>query len=151
MCCLYWLYRINRMWLMCLLIKCVFFPLCSYSDILLEREVLMQKYIHLVQIVETEKISANQLRHQLEDQDTEIERLKSEVGLFFISLLLLWLDKYTGWHKIGGPGCYDQSQLNCENCKARCVKIFFKALPASLFWKAETGISRADMPLDVWS
>uniref|UniRef100_A0A670J3S6 Ras protein specific guanine nucleotide releasing factor 2 n=1 Tax=Podarcis muralis TaxID=64176 RepID=A0A670J3S6_PODMU len=53
----------------------------SYSDILIEREVLMQKYIHLVQIVETEKISANQLRHQLEDQDTEIERLKSEVSL----------------------------------------------------------------------
>ncbi|XP_077792017.1 ras-specific guanine nucleotide-releasing factor 2 [Podarcis muralis] len=51
----------------------------SYSDILIEREVLMQKYIHLVQIVETEKISANQLRHQLEDQDTEIERLKSEI------------------------------------------------------------------------
>ncbi|XP_038621784.1 ras-specific guanine nucleotide-releasing factor 2 isoform X3 [Tachyglossus aculeatus] len=51
----------------------------SYSDILIEREVLMQKYIHLVQIVETEKIAANQLRHQLEDQDTEIERLKSEI------------------------------------------------------------------------
>ncbi|KAJ8786407.1 hypothetical protein J1605_006382 [Eschrichtius robustus] len=51
----------------------------SYADILIEREVLMQKYIHLVQIVETEKIAANQLRHQLEDQDTEIERLKSEV------------------------------------------------------------------------
>ncbi|EMP29536.1 Ras-specific guanine nucleotide-releasing factor 2 [Chelonia mydas] len=50
-----------------------------YSDILIEREVLMQKYIHLVQIVETEKIAANQLRHQLEDQDTEIERLKSEI------------------------------------------------------------------------
>ncbi|OXB62470.1 hypothetical protein ASZ78_014464, partial [Callipepla squamata] len=53
--------------------------LSSYSDILIEREVLMQKYIHLVQIVETEKIAANQLRHQLEDQDTEIERLKSEI------------------------------------------------------------------------
>uniref|UniRef100_A0A8C0XI09 Ras-specific guanine nucleotide-releasing factor 2 n=1 Tax=Castor canadensis TaxID=51338 RepID=A0A8C0XI09_CASCN len=54
----------------------------SYSDCLyisIEREVLMQKYIHLVQIVETEKIAANQLRHQLEDQDTEIERLKSEI------------------------------------------------------------------------
>ncbi|XP_060151948.1 ras-specific guanine nucleotide-releasing factor 2 isoform X6 [Globicephala melas] len=51
----------------------------SYADILIEREVLMQKYIHLVQIVETEKIAANQLRHQLEDQDTEIERLKSEI------------------------------------------------------------------------
>uniref|UniRef100_A0A8D0P5L0 Ras protein specific guanine nucleotide releasing factor 2 n=1 Tax=Sus scrofa TaxID=9823 RepID=A0A8D0P5L0_PIG len=54
--------------------------LCDiYADILIEREVLMQKYIHLVQIVETEKIAANQLRHQLEDQDTEIERLKSEI------------------------------------------------------------------------
>uniref|UniRef100_A0A8C9N421 Ras protein specific guanine nucleotide releasing factor 2 n=1 Tax=Serinus canaria TaxID=9135 RepID=A0A8C9N421_SERCA len=40
----------------------------SYSDILIEREVLMQKYIHLVQIVETEKVA-----------DTEIERLKSEI------------------------------------------------------------------------
>ncbi|EHB09684.1 Ras-specific guanine nucleotide-releasing factor 2 [Heterocephalus glaber] len=51
----------------------------SYADILIEREVLMQKYMHLVQIVETEKIAANQLRHQLEDQDTEIGRLKSEI------------------------------------------------------------------------
>uniref|UniRef100_A0A8C6IIL5 RAS protein-specific guanine nucleotide-releasing factor 2 n=1 Tax=Mus spicilegus TaxID=10103 RepID=A0A8C6IIL5_MUSSI len=53
--------------------------LSNYADILIEREVLMQKYIHLVQIVETEKIATNQLRHQLEDQDTEIERLKSEI------------------------------------------------------------------------
>ena len=55
------------------------FFICSYSDIIIEREVLMQKYIHLVQIVETEKVAANQLRTQLEDQDTEIERLKAEV------------------------------------------------------------------------
>lgn len=46
---------------------------------MIEREILMQKYIHLVQILETEKIAANQLRTQLEDQDTEIERLKAEV------------------------------------------------------------------------
>ncbi|XP_064164228.1 ras-specific guanine nucleotide-releasing factor 2-like isoform X2 [Anguilla rostrata] len=51
----------------------------SYSDLIIEREVLMQKYIHLVQIVETEKVAANQLRTQLEDQDTEIERLKAEI------------------------------------------------------------------------
>ncbi|KAJ3605148.1 hypothetical protein NHX12_027198 [Muraenolepis orangiensis] len=50
----------------------------SYSDVMVEREVLMQKYIHLVQIMETEKVAANQLRTQLEDQDSEIERLKSE-------------------------------------------------------------------------
>ncbi|XP_059894482.1 ras-specific guanine nucleotide-releasing factor 2 isoform X2 [Gadus macrocephalus] len=51
----------------------------SYSDVMVEREVLMQKYIHLVQIMEMEKVAANQLRTQLEDQETEIERLKSEV------------------------------------------------------------------------
>ncbi|KAM4531994.1 ras-specific guanine nucleotide-releasing factor 2 isoform 4-T4 [Fundulus diaphanus] len=51
----------------------------SYSDIMIEREILMQKYIHLVQILETEKTAANQLRTQLEDQDTEIERLKAEI------------------------------------------------------------------------
>ncbi|XP_065119874.1 ras-specific guanine nucleotide-releasing factor 2 isoform X3 [Paramisgurnus dabryanus] len=51
----------------------------SYSDLIIEREVLMQKYIHLVQILETEKVAANQLRTQLEDQDTEIERLKAEI------------------------------------------------------------------------
>uniref|UniRef100_A0A8C6IK07 RAS protein-specific guanine nucleotide-releasing factor 2 n=1 Tax=Mus spicilegus TaxID=10103 RepID=A0A8C6IK07_MUSSI len=62
----------------CYLLACLTW-LAHYADILIEREVLMQKYIHLVQIVETEKIATNQLRHQLEDQDTEIERLKSEI------------------------------------------------------------------------
>uniref|UniRef100_A0A8C1CIQ2 Ras protein-specific guanine nucleotide-releasing factor 2a n=1 Tax=Cyprinus carpio carpio TaxID=630221 RepID=A0A8C1CIQ2_CYPCA len=57
----------------------------SYSDLIIEREVLMQKYIHLVQIMETEKVAANQLRTQLEDQDTEIERLKAERMLPFQS------------------------------------------------------------------
>uniref|UniRef100_A0A672LXT7 Ras protein specific guanine nucleotide releasing factor 2 n=1 Tax=Sinocyclocheilus grahami TaxID=75366 RepID=A0A672LXT7_SINGR len=57
----------------------------SYSALIIEREVLMQKYIHLVQIMETEKVAANQLRTQLEDQDTEIERLKAEVSSSLIS------------------------------------------------------------------
>uniref|UniRef100_A0A3P9BNZ0 Ras protein specific guanine nucleotide releasing factor 2 n=1 Tax=Maylandia zebra TaxID=106582 RepID=A0A3P9BNZ0_9CICH len=51
----------------------------SYSGIIIERDILMQKYIHLDQIMETEKVAANQLRTQLEDQDTEIERLKAEI------------------------------------------------------------------------
>lgn len=57
----------------------------------------MQKYIHLVQIVETEKVAANQLRTQLEDQDTEIERLKAEVmfsvthyRMFYIQCLVIY-------------------------------------------------------------
>uniref|UniRef100_A0A3P8VYA8 Ras protein specific guanine nucleotide releasing factor 2 n=1 Tax=Cynoglossus semilaevis TaxID=244447 RepID=A0A3P8VYA8_CYNSE len=51
----------------------------GYSDIMVEREILMQKYIHLVQILETEKIATTQLRTQLEDQGTEMERLKAEI------------------------------------------------------------------------
>ncbi|XP_037337477.2 ras-specific guanine nucleotide-releasing factor 2 isoform X2 [Pungitius pungitius] len=51
----------------------------SYSEIINDREALMQKYIHLAHIVETEKVAANQLRTQLEDQGTEIERLKAEI------------------------------------------------------------------------
>lgn len=41
----------------------------------------MQKYLHLLQIVETEKTVAKQLRQQIEDGEIEIERLKSEVIL----------------------------------------------------------------------
>nr|XP_032809166.1 ras-specific guanine nucleotide-releasing factor 2 isoform X1 [Petromyzon marinus] len=52
---------------------------CNYSDMMIEREVLAQKYIHIMQIVEAEKTAANQLRQQLEDQDTEITRLKAEI------------------------------------------------------------------------
>jgi hypothetical protein len=39
----------------------------------------MQKYLHLLQVVETEKTVAKQLRQQLEDGEVEIERLKTEV------------------------------------------------------------------------
>ncbi|XP_076842576.1 ras-specific guanine nucleotide-releasing factor 2 isoform X3 [Brachyhypopomus gauderio] len=52
----------------------------SYSDLVMEREVLIQKYIHLLQVLEMEKVAANQLRTQLEDQDMEIERLKTEIA-----------------------------------------------------------------------
>jgi len=50
---------------------------------MMEREILMQKYLHLLQIMETEKISANQLRTQLEEQEAEIERLKAEVRMSY--------------------------------------------------------------------
>uniref|UniRef100_A0A4W4H4Y9 Ras protein-specific guanine nucleotide-releasing factor 2a n=1 Tax=Electrophorus electricus TaxID=8005 RepID=A0A4W4H4Y9_ELEEL len=54
----------------------------SYSTLVVEREVLMQKYIHLAQILETEKVASSQLRTQLEDQHTEIERPSSYVQSF---------------------------------------------------------------------
>ena len=52
----------------------------SYRNLATEHESLMQKYLHLLQIVETEKTVAKQLRQQIEDGEIEIERLKSEVS-----------------------------------------------------------------------
>lgn len=51
----------------------------SYKILATEHEALMQKYLHLLQVVETEKTVAKQLRQQLEDGEVEIERLKTEV------------------------------------------------------------------------
>lgn len=61
--------------------------LCSYRNLATEHETLMQKYLHLLQIVETEKTVAKQLRQQIEDGEIEIERLKSEVSCLVISFL----------------------------------------------------------------
>lgn len=59
---------------------CVRVCVCySYRNLANEHETLMQKYLHLLQIVETEKTVAKQLRQQIEDGEIEIERLKSEV------------------------------------------------------------------------
>ncbi|XP_016877944.1 ras-specific guanine nucleotide-releasing factor 1 isoform X1 [Homo sapiens] len=51
----------------------------SYRTLATEHEALMQKYLHLLQIVETEKTVAKQLRQQIEDGEIEIERLKAEI------------------------------------------------------------------------
>lgn len=63
---------------------CLCMCLCSYRNLATEHETLMQKYLHLLQIVETEKTVAKQLRQQIEDGEIEIERLKSEVTCLVI-------------------------------------------------------------------
>ncbi|XP_029094297.1 ras-specific guanine nucleotide-releasing factor 1 isoform X1 [Monodon monoceros] len=52
----------------------------SYRTLATEHEALMQKYLHLLQIVETEKTVAKRLRQQIEDGEIEIERLKAEIA-----------------------------------------------------------------------
>ncbi|XP_041081929.1 ras-specific guanine nucleotide-releasing factor 1 isoform X2 [Polyodon spathula] len=52
----------------------------SYRNLATEHESLTQKYLHLLQIVETEKTVAKQLRQQIEDGEIEVERLKAEIG-----------------------------------------------------------------------
>lgn len=66
-------------------VVCVFSCFYSYRNLATEHEALMQKYLHLLQIVETEKTVAKQLRQQIEDGEIEIERLKSEVTCLVIS------------------------------------------------------------------
>uniref|UniRef100_A0A669CJM4 Ras protein specific guanine nucleotide releasing factor 1 n=1 Tax=Oreochromis niloticus TaxID=8128 RepID=A0A669CJM4_ORENI len=74
----------------------------SYRNLATEHEALMQKYLHLLQIVETEKTVAKQLRQQIEDGEIEIERLKSEVIFTVISFLVLLksrnVNKYSVMH-----------------------------------------------------
>ncbi|KAK2506357.1 LOW QUALITY PROTEIN: hypothetical protein MC885_020338 [Smutsia gigantea] len=52
----------------------------SYRALATEHEALMQKHLHLLQVVEAEKTEARQLRQQIEDGEIEIERLKAEIA-----------------------------------------------------------------------
>lgn len=92
----------------------VFVVPVSYSDIIIEREILMQKYIHLVQIMETEKVAANQLRTQLEDQDTEIERLKAEVCMSASTSACACIRESTHTHT---PAC--AQALRWSSCRSK--------------------------------
>lgn len=74
----------------------VFFSVRSYRNLATEHETLMQKYLHLLQIVETEKTVAKQLRQQIEDGEIEIERLKSEVKFVTQRIVLHGLNAESG-------------------------------------------------------
>ncbi|KAI1235296.1 hypothetical protein IHE44_0002939 [Lamprotornis superbus] len=68
----------------------------SYRNLATEHEALMQKYLHLLQIVETEKTVAKQLRQQIEDGEIEIERLKAEVKRLALPRGCSWGDPWGG-------------------------------------------------------
>lgn len=87
---------------------------CSYRNLATEHEALMQKYLHLLQIVETEKTVAKQLRQQIEDGEIEIERLKAEVrslaSLCWVPRLrglraVVWARQWWHLHRLGRWSC----------------------------------------------
>lgn len=86
----------------------------SYRNLATEHETLMQKYLHLLQIVETEKTVAKQLRQQIEDGEIEIERLKSEVRLI--------------WSAVTGNG---HAMVN------KCKLLWYDTTPFSVLHKTE--------------
>ena len=51
----------------------------SYSKMLLQKEELEQKHLHLVQIVESEKTAKWQYTQQCEELTMEIKKLRAEV------------------------------------------------------------------------
>ncbi|KAL1435447.1 hypothetical protein MTO96_000122 [Rhipicephalus appendiculatus] len=55
----------------------------SFSKMLLQKEELEQKHLHLVQIVESEKTAKWQYTQQCEELTVEIKKLRAEVQSFF--------------------------------------------------------------------
>lgn len=62
--------------------------LFSFTKLLLQREELEQKHLHLLQIVESEKTAKWQYMQQCEELAAEIKKLRAEVSTLYRELLL---------------------------------------------------------------
>lgn len=51
----------------------------SFNKLLLQKEELEQKHVHLLQVVESEKTAKWQYTQQCEELSTEIKKLRNEV------------------------------------------------------------------------
>lgn len=67
------------------LCMCVFFSL-SFNKLLLQKEELEQKHVHLLQVVESEKTAKWQYTMQCEELVSEIRKLRAEVSGICFSL-----------------------------------------------------------------
>lgn len=108
----------------------------SYRTLATEHEALMQKYLHLLQIVETEKTVAKQLRQQIEDGEVEIERLKAEVtttpgaeeaGQGSRPPASQPGSPGSGRHRVGRRDPLPATAVPAPNLKGRVVRYEFKA------------------------
>lgn len=55
----------------------------SFNKLLLQKEELEQKHVHLLQVVESEKTAKWQYTQQCEELASEIKKLRAEVSLRF--------------------------------------------------------------------
>lgn len=58
-----------------------FSSVCSFNKLLLQKEELEQKHVHLLQVVESEKTAKWQYTQQCEELSTEIKKLRNEVNI----------------------------------------------------------------------
>lgn len=63
------------------LYRFVFRYSCSFNKLLLQKEELEQKHVHLLQVVESEKTAKYHYTLQCEELSTEIKKLRSEVKI----------------------------------------------------------------------
>lgn len=80
----------------------VSFVLCawSFNKLLLTKEELEQKHVHLLQVVESEKTAKWQYTQQCEELASEIRKLRAEVGKAYIDIIkgLLILSLGGNWN-----------------------------------------------------
>lgn len=61
------------------LFHCFLSFFCSFNKVLLQKEELEQKHVHLLQVVESEKTAKWQYTQQCEELASEIRKLRAEV------------------------------------------------------------------------
>lgn len=79
---LYFKYKVLKYFLLWILF--------SFSKILLQKEELEQKHLHLVQIVESEKTAKWQYTQQCEELTMEIKKLRNEVWEIMMMMMIEW-------------------------------------------------------------
>ncbi|XP_048338062.1 ras-specific guanine nucleotide-releasing factor 1 [Sphaerodactylus townsendi] len=98
----------------------------SYRTLATEHEALTQKYLHLLQIVESEKTVAKQLRQQIEDGEIETERLKS-------GDLACGLPGEASWHADQSNNCPSDDDSDIKKIKK--VQSFLRGWLCRRKWK----------------
>lgn len=67
----------------------------SFNKLLLQKEELEQKHLHLLQIVESEKTAKWQYTQQCEELASEIKKLRAEVRFSICSIKILLKKNYS--------------------------------------------------------
>lgn len=77
-----------------------FLSACSFAEVQSEKQELEKKYIHVMQILDSEKTAKWQLLQQCEEQGQLVSNLKTEVCHLFLSLhrvICLFVLTHLGW------------------------------------------------------
>lgn len=98
----------------------------NFEALLLQKEEIEQKYLHLLQILDSEKTAKLSLLHQCEELAAEVSRLKTEVNL------LHW--KARRWSSSSSSGIEEEEPENIKKIKR--VQSFIRGWLCRRRWKS---------------